>query len=378
MERSVRRRLFHGYQPGGSHGDGGMPSDGDGCQPRPPIKIGTDCSGLDVPVAMLEEILHARNRQVRHVFSSENDPQTLQILLKNFNPEHHYKDVMRRADHRGQKDAIHPAADSLPNLDIYVAGFPCQAFASCGLSAGVKDARGCIWLPLFRFIAIALPRAVILENVIGLTRGKHKGTFEAMMTLLRSMGEYEWHHKSLNTRDYGVPQHRPRIYIVGILRGQAAMPFAWPAVSPPSRLLLDDFLDVDDEPLAELISSLPPAGTKKRMKVLHAIEKVIDKGLNPLTTPAVCSPGNRRCAMMLNESPCLTRGRAMSHGHWIIHRGRQMTSQEMFRLQGLKPERWSRPQGVPESHYMGAVGNAMSGNVVKAVLLSVLEALGQL
>ena len=55
-----------------------------------------------------------------------------------------------------------------------------------------------------------------------------------------------------------------------------------------------------------------------------------------------------------------------------------MTSQEMFRLQGLKPERWSRPAGVPESHYVGAVGNAMSGNVVKAVLMSVLEALGEL
>ena len=374
MERSVRRRLFDGYQLGG-----GCQPDG-GCQPRPPIRIGTDCSGLDVPVAMLEEILHGRSRKVRHVFSSENDPRTLKILLRNFDPEFHYTDVTRRADRCGQKGAIHPAADSLPALDIYAAGFPCQPFASCGLSAGLKDARGAVWLPLFRFIAIALPRAVILENVVGLIRGKHKSTFEAMVTLLKSMEEYDWHHTCLNTQDFGVPQNRPRVYIAGIRRGQAAKPFAWPAASPPTVASpqLDDFLDVATEPLSDLISTLPPAGTKKRMKVLCAIEKVIDQGMSPLNTPAVCSAGNRRCAMMLNRSPCLTRGRAMTHGHWLIHRGRMMTCQEIFRLQGLKPERWVRPAGVSKMHFMGAAGNAMSGNVVKAVLLSVLEALGEL
>ena len=231
MERSVRRRLqLGGGQLGGGcqPGGGGFQLGGSGCQPRPrpPIKIGTDCSGLDVPVAMLEEILHGRNRQVRHVFSSENDPQTMQILLNNFKPEYHYTDVTRRADRRGQKDAIHPAADSLPGLDIYAAGFPCQPFASCGLSAGVKDARGCVWLPLIRFIAIALPRAVILENVVGLTRGIHKATFVTIMSLLNSMEEYDWEHRCLNTRNFGVPQNRPRVYIVGIRRGQAAKPFA--------------------------------------------------------------------------------------------------------------------------------------------------------
>ena len=303
----------------------------------------------------------------------------MQILLNNFKPEYHYTDVTRRADRRGQKDAIHPAADSLPGLDIYAAGFPCQPFASCGLSAGVKDARGCVWLPLIRFIAIALPRAVILENVVGLTRGIHKATFVTIMSLLNSMEEYDWEHRCLNTRNFGVPQNRPRVYIVGIRRGQAAKPFLWPAASPQTGCQLDDFLDVAAEPLSELISSLPPARiAKKRMKVLRAIEKVIGKGLNPLNTPAVCSAGNRACTMMLNQSPCLTRGRAKSHGHWLIHRGRQMTCQEIFRLQGLSPERWVRPAGVSEGHFMGAVGNAMSGNVVKALLLSVLEALGEL
>ena len=129
---------------------------------------------------------------------------------------------------------MYPASDEFAGLDIYVAGFPCQAFSSCGLSAGLMDARGCVWLPIFRFIAIALPRAAILENVLGLTQGRLKATFDMMMSLLESMKEYDWHTKCLNTQDYGVPQNRPRIYIVGIRQGQhgseGTPPFAWPEV----------------------------------------------------------------------------------------------------------------------------------------------------
>ena len=115
---TVRRRLNCGCQPVA------------GCQPeRRPLKVGTDCSGLDVPVAMLEEILRGRNRSIHHVFSSENDPKTLRILLHNFAPTYHYTDLEQRADRRsspGAKGKWFPAADELPELDIYAAGFPCQ------------------------------------------------------------------------------------------------------------------------------------------------------------------------------------------------------------------------------------------------------------
>ena len=348
----------------------------DGCQPGRPLKVGTDCSGLDTPIAALEEILKGRNRRIHHVFSSENDPKTLQILLNNFTPEYHYTDVARRAMRRSCEGKEYPAADELPSLDIYAAGFPCQPWATCGLSAGVKDARGLVWVHIFRFISIALPRAVVLENVKGLLSGKHKATFETMMALLESMDEYDWQTRLLNTQDFGVPQNRQRVYIVGIRRGHAKEPFMWPnaaAVSPQ----LNDFLDVDPiQSMDRLLGSLP-AGPSKRRKVVAAMEKLADQNLNPLTTPAVCSAGNRTSCMMLNRSPCLTRGRAMDRGHWIIHRGRQMTTREVFMLQGLKPERWSLPEGVSEAHLRACAGNAMSGNVIKAVLMSVLVALGE-
>ena len=55
-----------------------------------------------------------------------------------------------------------------------------------------------------------------------------------------------------------------------------------------------------------------------------------------------------------------------------------MTTREMFMLQGLTPERWIRPDAVTENHFRACTGNAMSGNIIKAVLLSVLNALGEL
>ena len=117
------RRQRHGCQPG--HDDSCQPS----CATTGrPLRVGTDCSGLDTPIAALEEILLGRNRQIHHVFSSECDPMTLKILLDNFTPDYHYTDVARRR---------HPPVEQLPSLDIYVAGFPCQTFSSCGLSAGV-------------------------------------------------------------------------------------------------------------------------------------------------------------------------------------------------------------------------------------------------
>ena len=177
---------------------------GDGCQPRTPaqrraataagrpLRVGTDCSGLDTPIAALEEILLGRNRRIHHVFSSELDPKTRQILLHNFTPDYHHTDVARRALRLGGPGNEHPAVDQLPNLDIYVAGFPCQPFASCGLSAGAEDPRGLVWFHIVRFLAVALLRGVVLENVKGLV-SQHKNTFATMIELLESIGEYDWH-----------------------------------------------------------------------------------------------------------------------------------------------------------------------------------------
>ena len=344
------------------------------------LRVGTDCSGLDVPVAVLENIMGGRNRRIHHVFSSESDAKTRDILLHNFSPDFHYSDLARRPASLSASSSVAselPSSADLPRLDVYVAGFPCQAFSSAGLSAGVRDERGTLWVHIVRFISVALPRSVVLENVVGLTRGPHKGVFNAMMELLNSMGEYWWYHRILDTVEYGVPQSRPRVYIVGIRRSDAKAPFEWPApaASPPQ---LDDFLDVE-RPITptDVAEKLPPEGTRRRRMVMEVLEDLMSKGQNPLTTPAVYSVDNRHPTLMLNCSPCLTQSRTRGYGHWLVHRCRFMTTREMFKLQGLDPNRWACPGHVSDTHFRACLGNAMSGNVLKAVLLAVLEAIGE-
>ena len=80
---------------------------------------------------------------------------------------------------------------------------------------------------------------------------------------------------------------------------------------------------------------------------------------------------------MINCSPCLTAKRASEGGHWLLHRGRSMTDDELCRLQGLKPRRWQLPPAdATAKDFRHCVGNAISGNVIKLLLSAALDALG--
>ena len=181
----------------------------------------------------------------------------------------------------------------------------------------------------------------------------------------------------LNTRHFGVPQNRDRLYIVGILKSSVHVPFVWPLPSEQQASpSLDAFLDHQVGTVD--ITQLPTAGSQARRKVVKALTNMIEAGKNPLRHAAVCACDCRSPCVMYNTTPCLTASRCKTGGHWLLHRGRRMTSDEMFRLQGLRPERWVLPAGVNRSHLNFCVGNAMSGNVVRLLLEKVLETLGRI
>ena len=219
-----------------------------------------------------------------------------------------------------------------------------------------------------------MPKAVILENVSSLLHKPHRRTFNLMWELLQSMDEYEWQHKVLNTKDFGVPQNCPRVFIVGILKSCKQRAFNWPQHS--TAISIDAFLD-RQAGIVDL-TRLPPAGSQARRKVVRSLTRLIEKGIHPLRTAAVCACDNRRSVMMIGAAPCLTASRAKTGGHWLLHRARKMSSDEMFRLQGLRPERWELPPGVKPSHMQFCVGNAISGNVIRLILCKVLAALGRI
>ncbi len=110
-----------------------------------------------------------------------------------------------------------PLVDIPKYIDLLAAGFPCQPFSLAGLKRGFNDPRGSLFEEVIRIIAVRKPRAFLLENVKNL-KGHDKGeTLNYMLHVLRDLGYFVPEPQILNSKFFGVPQNRERIYIVGFL-----------------------------------------------------------------------------------------------------------------------------------------------------------------
>lgn len=335
--------------------------------PRNPIahaRVGTDFSGLDVPLAVFEQMGIATD----HVFSSEKNEVLRDFVTSRFAPHAMYSDITAR-------DNTQPRPDE-SDLDFYVAGIPCQAFSSAGRNEGVHDreGRGTLFNCSLDFITIRLPRSFVLENVENLTI-QHKDTFDSWIASLRAVcgGVYDVHWTILQTSHHGVPQHRRRVYVVGIRKDVHRHPFSWP--QPIPCLPLELFLD-DHEPLDGCLT-LPKSTFNSGVRaVVRGLQSMIDKGYDPSITPAIIDHGASKGGVTYGASPTLCASRAQSGGCWLLHKGRTMTYNEMLRLQALQPTRFMPLPGALQSAMNHAVGNAMSGNVLHRVLVRVAWSMG--
>lgn len=121
-------------------------------------------------------------------------------------------------DHRNYGDATGIDADLLPDFSLLVAGFPCPSFSIAGKRLGFGEARGTLIFDVARVLEAKQPRHFILENVKGLVSHDNGETLRTILRTLDDVGyQLEW--KVLNSKDFGVPQNRERIYIVGHLGG---------------------------------------------------------------------------------------------------------------------------------------------------------------
>lgn len=103
----------------------------------------------------------------------------------------------------------------IPNADVIIGGFPCQPFSFSGTNEGVNDDNGKLAYQFYRLIKAKRPYAFVAENVKGLTTKTHVKFLEKFIDMLRDLG-YRVQHRTLNASDYGVPQSRERVFIVGI------------------------------------------------------------------------------------------------------------------------------------------------------------------
>lgn len=126
-----------------------------------------------------------------------------------------YADIIFSKNHPNIKnywDITKVDTKLLPNFDLFTGGFPCQPFSTAGSGLGEMDIRGTLFYEIIRICGDKQPRDILLENVKGITMGKHKQTFQKILLELENIG-YQVHYKILNSKDFGIPQNRERVWI---------------------------------------------------------------------------------------------------------------------------------------------------------------------
>ena len=119
------------------------------------------------------------------------------------------------------EDARKIDPNALPDIDLICGGFPCQAFSIAGKRGGFDDARGTLFFEIIRIAAVKRPAFLFLENVPGLLSHDGGRTFATILGTLDELG-YDVAWQVLNSKNFGVPQSRKRVYIIGYLRGKCA------------------------------------------------------------------------------------------------------------------------------------------------------------
>ena len=169
--------------------------------PKATIRLGTMFSGIGA----IEFALRRLKLNTQISFASDNDKFVKQSYHANYNlnEEDWYEDV-RDISGKKYKD----------KLDLLVGGSPCQSFSMVGKRKGLEDTRGTLFFEFARVVSEAQPKVFIFENVKGLVNHDKGNTFQTIKATFNELG-YKYYYQVLNSKNYGVPQHRERIFIVG-------------------------------------------------------------------------------------------------------------------------------------------------------------------
>ena len=143
------------------------------------------------------------------VFACEIDKYARMIYENYFKP--HNPEVF---ESNFAEDILNVSHDAIPDFDLLTAGFPCQPFSQAGKKLGFNEARGTLFFEIAKLIQAKQPKAFLLENVRNLASHDDGKTLNVIKNTLLELG-YSFNAKVLRASAYGLPTHRPRIYIVG-------------------------------------------------------------------------------------------------------------------------------------------------------------------
>lgn len=224
---------------------------------------------------------------------------------------------------------------NIGHVDVICGGFPCQAFSIAGNRRGFEDTRGTLFFEIARFASILKPKYLFLENVKGLLSHAKGRTFRTILTTLDEFGyDAEW--QLLNSKDFGVPQNRERVFIIGHLRETGGRP-VFPIFGENGTV------------------------NQANVKQIGNISNSTSFGGNPQTGRVYDIEG---------ISPTLNtmQGGGREPKIFIDGKIRKLTPRECWRLQGFPDWAFDKAQEVnSNSQLYKQAGNSVTVNVIKAI-----------
>lgn len=155
-------------------------------------------------------------------------------------PVKSYIEMFNEDENKNIGDITKANVENLPDIDVFCYSPPCQAFSIAGKQLGFEDKRGILFFESLRIIQAKKPKYCLMENVKGLTTKKFNAEFQEMLKALENAG-YKNYWKVLNTKDYGLPQNRERVFVISI-RNDIEQEFEFP-VGFDNGIRLKDILE---------------------------------------------------------------------------------------------------------------------------------------
>ncbi|TDP53718.1 DNA (cytosine-5-)-methyltransferase [Aminicella lysinilytica] len=310
---------------------------------------------------------NAFNNNISTVFVSEWDEYAQKTYTSNFNDDFSIAGDITKIDEK-----------QIPSFDICLAGFPCQAFSLAGQRLGFEDnykgmCRGTLFMDVARICEYHKPKVIFCENVKGLTIHDRGRTFKIICKTFEDLG-YKVFSKILNSKNFGVPQNRERIYIVAFRNDIAPEEFIFPEKTDDTKKLID-IREAKPAP-AKYYLSETYWNTLLAHKARHAAKGngfgYEIREWDSIAGAIVCGGMGRERNLVIDKRQKDLTPTTHIKGN-INNLGiRKMTPREWARLQGF-PDSYKLE--LADTHLYKQFGNSVTVNVIEAIALEIKKVL---
>jgi DNA (cytosine-5-)-methyltransferase len=304
----------------------------------------------------------AFKKDIETVFVSEWDKKAQETYRANFKDKF---DI--------QGDITQIEEKKIPQHDILLAGFPCQAFSLAGLKKGFEDARGTLFFDVARIAEYHKPKVIFCENVKNLVNHDRGKTFKVIRRILENLG-YKVYEKILNSKNFGVPQNRERIYIVAFREDIDSSDFSFPEETADSKVIADIMEEKEVSPKYYLsdvyLDSLVRHKERHESKGNGFGYEI--KKLDEIANTLVCGGMGKERNLIIDRR--LTNFTPVTHIKGKINKKyiRKMTPREWARLQGF-PDDFKFV--VADTHLYKQFGNSVTVSVIEAIAKKIKKVL---